>query len=855
MSLDIKGHRNEELDGAMVLDICSNLIVLDEFGCCRLAHLSVVGFLRRENESEQGMFTAADAHSQLARSCLLYIVSTVDRAVKPEEKIAPGTFASYAAFYWAYHCAGAGNYREVDPLSSLFTNFMDPLDVSPAFASWSDAMWQALIAGPPLKVAANLSQLANSITAVALRFRNHTISSITSPPFPGFVAASFGFPEILRGTPAVSLQSRRGRSNETCIHFAVWAGRTDAVAELIGIHGMQLSPRDKDGVTPLHVASILGYDEIARLLLKQIEREDIVSQDSEGFTALHGASHNGNVTIVEMLTARMKIQDFALQDRHGRTALQTAVQARCQAIVEILAKCMQQGDLALREESGYNAMSWSSLQGDLDTVKTLLPIMKVEDAMLDTIDGNTALHLAAHHPEEQCLEILVNHVTSKHLAVTNKLKRTPLHVTLDVGMRRGGILGRATESMQIQATRERIARLLIQKMKAKDLGLQDGHGRTPLHLAIMGKFNLAVEDLVKSMLPEHLDLQDHASKTALHMAARSQESITSLLLEHKASTELKDGYGHTPLLTTAHSAEKCRPMMEILLASGADINATNPYGSTALHNAARRRDTSVTKFLIDNGANINAKTGIGNTVLHSIVGIDGEDLLPYYLQCGADLNLKNDKGETALHRAIYLFDMKTARKLLTTGADPLILDGIGRSSVDWALQDPPMLEVLLEFIKDPKATNVEISKSVLFTSICDFVTNPKAEDQVLCEANWLGHCLLLANDEEEAFCAFDQAILDDSPQSGSLHPVICDGCDSEIRGVRFVCRICLDTDLCSSCMETYESGTMDRRTCRGHEFMRIERDHSNWPLPMQVNDAGETRAQWLERLAKKYATS
>lgn len=73
---------------------------------------------------------------------------------------------------------------------------------------------------------------------------------------------------------------------------------------------------------------------------------------------------------------------------------------------------------------------------------------------------------------------------------------------------------------------------------------------------------------------------------------------------------------------------------------------------------------------------------------------------------------------------------------------------------------------------------------------------------------------------------------------------------SNIKGMRSVCRVCADTDLCWSCMAEYD---MNRRICGGHDFMNIERDHSKWLLPEQINDAGELREQWLQRLAEKYA--
>lgn len=44
-SVDSEGKLNEEIDGAIILDICSNSILVYERGFCWLSHLSAKGFL------------------------------------------------------------------------------------------------------------------------------------------------------------------------------------------------------------------------------------------------------------------------------------------------------------------------------------------------------------------------------------------------------------------------------------------------------------------------------------------------------------------------------------------------------------------------------------------------------------------------------------------------------------------------------------------------------------------------------------------------------------------------------------------------------------------------------------------
>ena len=64
-----------------------------------------------------------------------------------------------------------------------------------------------------------------------------------------------------------------------------------------------------------------------------------------------------------------------------------------------------------------------------------------------------------------------------------------------------------------------------------------------------------------------------------------------------------DCRGSTPLIAAAEFASL--PVLELLVEAGADVPTGNQYGRSALHNAAKREDPVVTKFLIAHGARLN----------------------------------------------------------------------------------------------------------------------------------------------------------------------------------------------------------------------------------------------------------
>lgn len=94
--------------------------------------------------------------------------------------------------------------------------------------------------------------------------------------------------------------------------------------------------------------------------------------------------------------------------------------------------------------------------------------------------------------------------------------------------------------------------------------------------------------------------------------------------------------------------------VDAALAAGADLNACDEHGYSAVHYAAKRGNLKVLKYLVSKNGDINkaAENDIGETPL--LLSIDSGDLsVSHYLASrGADPSMTNKYGFTALHCAV-----------------------------------------------------------------------------------------------------------------------------------------------------------------------------------------------------------
>jgi ankyrin repeat protein len=146
-------------------------------------------------------------------------------------------------------------------------------------------------------------------------------------------------------------------------------------------------------------------------------------------------------------------------------------------------------------------------------------------------------------------------------------------------------------------------------------------------------------------------------------------------------------------------------IVDRLLDAGADVNAVDASGRSALHAAAQfgfeHNDSLRARRLFDGllkrGADINRTDNEGKTPLLLLLGAQlrpGNDcdathigaLVPVLLDAGAAVQHADQRGVTALHACAMHALLPPARVLLSRGADRAAADAFGRTAADVARQ-------------------------------------------------------------------------------------------------------------------------------------------------------------------------
>jgi ankyrin repeat protein len=149
-----------------------------------------------------------------------------------------------------------------------------------------------------------------------------------------------------------------------------------------------------------------------------------------------------------------------------------------------------------------------------------------------------------------------------------------------------------------------------------------------------------------------------------------------------------------------------REAVRSLVKQGADVNAAEPDGATAIAWAAHRDDLEMAALLISAGADVNAANDYGVTPLSLACTNGSAVMVERLLKAGADPNAARPSGETPVMTAAWTGNADAVRALVAGGADVKAKENWqGQDALMWAVSQrhAAVVRVLIERGADARA--------------------------------------------------------------------------------------------------------------------------------------------------------
>ncbi|XP_046385397.1 poly [ADP-ribose] polymerase tankyrase [Ischnura elegans] len=423
------------------------------------------------------------------------------------------------------------------------------------------------------------------------------------------------------------------------------------IVETLARKGAHLNEKNKDFLTPLHVAAECRHNDVLEALLHHGAKVNTL--DGHGQTALHLCARKDNLQGCRLLLSYGV--DPSIVSLEGYTAAQVA-QENVLKVLRDPPSSSVDVECQLLE---------AAKAGDTEQVKRLLSaypqIVNCRD-----LDGrhSTPLHFAAGYNRVAVVEFLLAHGADVH--AKDKGGLVPLHNACSYG-------------------HYEVTELLVKH--GASVNVADLWKFTPLHeAAAKGKYEI-VRLLLKHGADASKKNRDGATPLDLVRGGNSSGGGSRGEGSGGGSTGDQDVAdllrGNAALLDAAKKGNLARVQR---LVTADNINCRDAQGrnSTPLHLAAGYNNLEVAEFLLERGADVNAQDKGGLIPLHNASSYGHLDIAALLIKFSTVVNATDKWGFTPLHEAAQKGRTQLCALLLAHGADPFLKNQEGQAPVDLA---------------------------------------------------------------------------------------------------------------------------------------------------------------------------
>lgn len=411
----------------------------------------------------------------------------------------------------------------------------------------------------------------------------------------------------------------------TVLHIAVDAN-DEPTARLLLAAGAHATTATRYGVTPLALAARNGSPGMIEALVKA--GADPNAASPEGETALMTVTRSGSLAAVEKLLA-LGANPNAKEAWHQQTALMWAASENQAQVAAVLIKAG--ADVNARSKvwpgqpprprgsetsfqaahsnfpkGGFSALHFAAQYGSGDVAVLLAEAGANLEATEP--DGVTPLILAIINGHYDVAALLVR--TGANVNAADRSGRGALYHAVDMN-RLEWLFSRPNPQPSGELDAVAIAALLLER------------GANPNARLTARAFAIQHDSLGNASLTI-------GSTPFMKAATTSDLRMMRLLLDHGADPVLATQNRTTPWMAAAGlnwaeissigTEDESIEALKLMLERGADVNAANDQGETALHGAAQRGADRVVQFLADRGARLDARTKRGRTPLDEAIG-------------------------------------------------------------------------------------------------------------------------------------------------------------------------------------------------------------------------------------------